>query len=174
MKKKGSVIDILIWLVVSFTVVAFLGLYIYGFDQLTDVLVNIDDGSGLNISGAANMTFGQLRTHQTPGLHTLAFVMIFSLGLSILVSNFVVKTHPAFFIVYLMVMITAIIVSVYISNQYESLLTDATFGATFQAFKGASFIMTWLPLWTTVLGMFGALFMFVGMMRDRGTGGAVI
>ena len=173
--KKGSVIDIIIWIVVAFATIAFFGMWIYGFNQMTNILINIPDGAtALNVSGAALDTFGQLNTAQTTGLHTLAFIMIFSTGLTILVSNFVVKSHPAFLIVYIMVIIGAIIASVYISNQYESLMVDSVVGSTFQAFTAANFIMLYLPVWTTVLGFFGAIFMFMGIYRDREMGGGIV
>ncbi len=174
-RKKGSVIDILVWLVVSFIIITFFGLWIYGFNLVTDKLTSINTGSStINISDAAQKTFGQINPAQTKGLHTLAYVMIFIMGLSILVSNFLVKTHPAFFVVYLLIVIGAIISSVYISNQYESFLTNDVVGTTFAGFTGANFIMLYLPIWTTVIGLFGALFLFAGIMRDRGMGESIV
>jgi len=173
--KKAAITDILIWLVVSFVTVLFFALWVYGFNEITDTLTGIDTGSStVNISDAAQETFGEVNTAQTAGLHVLAYVIIFISGLSILVTNFMVKSHPAFFLVYLMVIITAIIASVYLSNQYEDLMTNDLLGATISDFGGASFIMLYLPIWTTVIGLFGAIFLFSGILRDRGMGGSVV
>ncbi len=173
--KRGAIVDLLIWLVVSFVVVLFFAAWIYGFDRLTDVLVSIDSGNpSVNISSAAQDSFGQINDAQTKGLHTLAYMMIFIMGISILLGNFIVKAHPAFFIVYFLVVIVAIISSVYISNQYELLMTNPVLGTTISEFKGASFIMLFLPIWATVIGIFGMIFLFVGIPRDVGAGGSII
>jgi len=172
--KKASMIDILIWLVVSFVTITFFALWVYGFNEITTKLVSITGSSQVNISDAASKTFGVVNPAQTTGLHVLAYVMIFISGLSILISNFLVKSHPAFFVVYLMVIIVAFIASVYISNQYEVLMTNEIFGSTISAFKGGSFIMLYLPIWTAVIGIFGAIFLFAGILRDRGAGGSVV
>jgi len=100
--------------------------------------------------------------------------MIFISGISILVTNFLVKTHPAFFIVYIFVVIAAIIASVYISNQYETLMTDNVIGTTLSEFTGSSFIMLSLPIWTSVIGIFGGIFLFAGILRDREAGGSLV
>lgn len=172
--KKAAITDILVWLVISFVTVLFFALWIYGFNEITDTLTGIEGSTKVNISDAAKETFGKVNVAQTRGLHILAYVMIFIMGFSILISNFLVKSHPAFFIVYLLVIITAIIASVYLSNQYESLMTDAIVGGTISDFTGASWIMLYLPIWTAVIGIFGGIFLFAGIIRDRGMGGSVV
>jgi len=175
--KQGAIVDLLIWLVLSFVIVLFFAVWIYGFDLITTTLTDIPNATGtinISISDAAHSTFGKVNPAQASGLHVLAFVMIFAMALSILITNFLVKANPAFFIVYLLVIIAGIIASVYISNQYESLMTDSILGATLIEFTGASFIMLYLPLWTTIIGIFGAIFLFAGILRDYGAGGSVV
>ena len=173
-QKRGSVIDLLLWLVVSFIIVIFFAVWIYGFDQITTTLTGITGTSSVNISAAAGDTFGKVNPAQKSGLHILAFVMIFSMALSILLTNFLVKVHPAFFIVYLFIIIAAVITSVYLSNQYENLMSNTFIGPTVSEFTGGSFIMLNLPIWTTVIGIFGMIFLFSGILRDQGQGGGII
>ena len=173
--KRGSALDILILLVMSFIIVMFFGLWIYGFNQVSDNLQNIDTGDdNINISDAARLTFGRVDSAQTTGLHVLAFVMIFAMALSILISNFLVKAHPVFFVVYIFVTIVAIIGAAYISNYYEEILVNDVIGATFQEFTASNFIMLYLPLWIAVIGIFGGIFLFAGILRDSGGGGSVV
>lgn len=172
--KRGSVADILIWLVLSFIIVVFFALWIYGFHQITITLEEMDKPIfKTNLSDIASDTFGQIDPVQTRSLHTLAFIMIVMMGITIMLSNFIVKSHPAFFLVYLMVVIAAVMASAILSNQYEDLLDDRVIGTTLQEFKAASFIMVNLPIWTTIFGLFGALFLFMGIIRDAGVGGPV-
>ncbi len=181
--KKGSMVDLLIWLALSFTILLFFAGWIYGFNIITDTLIAIPtttttntqgDPFTVNISDAAKSTFGVVNTAQTRGLHILSWVMIISMALTILLTNFLVKAHPAFFVVYLLVIIAAIISSVYISNQYEELMVNEVLGTTLSEFKGGSFIMLNLPLFTIVIGVFGAIFLFGGILRDIGAGGSVV
>lgn len=172
-EKKGSIVDLLIWMVLAFVIVLVFSGFIYFWDQITTALIGIDTvNEAINISGAAEDSFGQVRGMQEKGLRTLAYVMIFALALSILLTNFLEKVHPAFFVAYLFVVIGAIIASVYISNQYESLLSNAVLGSTISSFRGASYILLYLPIWVTVIGFFGAIFLFAGIIRDRGAGGS--
>ena len=174
MNKKASMFDVIIWIVVSFVIIMFFGIWIYGFNLLTNTLVAVPSTASVNISEAAQNSFSQINSAQTTGLHILAYVLMFGMALSILVANFLVKSHPAFFILYILITIVAIMVAVPISNEYETLMSDAVLGATLQGFKGGSFIMLHLPIWVTVIGLFGAIFLFAGISRDQGLGGGVL
>lgn len=174
MNKKGAIIDIIVWIVVAFVVVVFFGLWVWGFDMVTDKLVSIDTGSSsVNVSEVASQTFGVLNTAQASGLKFIAFCIIVAMALSILVSNFIIKSHPVFFIVYIFVIVGAFIGAVYISNAYETLTQDASFGPTLLSFKAGTFIMLNLPIWTLVIGIFGAIILFIGITIDAESGGGI-
>lgn len=174
-EKKGAILDILVWIILSFIIILFFGVWIYGYNLITEQLTGIDANVlGNNISDIAQDTFGKINPIQTRSLHTLAFVMMFSMIISIFVTNFLVKSHPVFFIVYIFVIIAAVIVSVHISNEYESLLSNDVLGATLSEFSASNFIMMNLPLWVTIVGVFGAIFLFMGILRDSGVGGSVL
>lgn len=173
--KKGAITDILLWLILSFVIVIFFAAWVFGFNRITTVMEGIDSPIGsTNLSSVASDTFGVINFYQTNGLHLLAFVMILTMGLSILVTSFLMKSHPVFLIVHLMITITAIIASAILSNVYEGLLNTGTLSSTLQDFSGASFIMVNLPVWTTVIGIFGAILLFAGITRDQGAGGSVL
>jgi len=175
-EKKGSIVDLLIWIVIAFVVVTFFGLWIYGFDRIETTLAGIPNTTGtinISISDATSKTFSIIKPAQETGLHVLAYTIIFILAISILVINFLEKSNPAFFVLYIFVLLGAIIASVYVSNEYESLLTNDILGVTFQEFTGASFILLYLPVWVTVIGFIGAILLFAGILRDRGLGGSV-
>lgn len=173
-QKKGSALDILVFIVLAFVIVMFFALWVYGFGEITDALTSIDvGGSDINVSGAAQDTFGQIEPAQRNALHLLSWVMIISMAITILLSNFLVKSHPSFFVVYLMIVIVGIITSAYIANHYETLMTDPLLGATISEFTGASYIILYLPIWVTIIGLLGAIFLFAGIMRDAGAGGGI-
>ena len=172
--KKGAAIDPLIWMVMAVVVVVIFGLWIWMFNEVTDVMVNLPDSEAVNISSAAQLTFGQVNDAQNTWIPILSYMLIFSMALTILLGNFLVKANPAFFIVYVLITIGAIIASVYLSNFYEELMQDPAFGPTFQTrMKGGSFIILNLPHFVTVIGLFGAIFLFAGILRDQGAGGSL-
>lgn len=173
--KKGSLADMFIWMAVGFIIVVFFASYMYGHHLLTNALVSLGaekSTAAVNISYATQVTFLEVDVGLN-ALRPLAFFMIFLLGISIFIHNFLVKVHPAFFIVYLFTTVAAIIFAVYISNAYEHLMANSTLGTSISSFTGASFIMLHLPLWATIIGFAGAIFLFAGIMRDRGAGGPI-
>lgn len=170
--KKASVADIIVWIVICFVVVMFLGMWTYGFDKITDALTSIDStGSSINISKHAAATFGVVNSKMS-GLQSIAFIIMFSLALAILISNFMIKAHPVFFIVYILMAVIGIIFAVYVSNAYMDLLGHEEIGSTLQEFSGANFIMENMPLWVTVIGLIGAVLLFAGISRDKEFGGS--
>lgn len=173
--KKGGILDLFLWIILSFIIILFFAGWIYGFNLVTEQLTSIEaEVLGNNISDIAQDTFGKINPVQTRSLHILAFVMIFIMGISMLITNFMIKSHPVFFVLHLFVIIVAIIVSVYISNEYEELLTNRALGATLSEFTGATYIMLFLPLWTTIFGIGSSILLFSGILRDSGAGGSVM
>ena len=172
--KKGSILDVVMWIVVAFLTLLFLGVWVYSFDLLTNELTSIENEPGqVNISLAAQQTFGQINPSMNQ-LGTVAFVIIFMLAFSIFISNFLVKAHPVFFIVHVLMTVVSFIFAVEVSNAYEGLMSNAVIGGTLKTtFRGGSFIMLHLPTWVVVISIVGAIFLFAGILRDRELGGSV-
>ena len=173
MGKKGNLADILIWLVVCFVVVTFFGLWMYGHNIVTQTLTGIVGNSNVNISEPAMQTFGAIN-NSMPMLQTLSFGIMVAMAISILISNFLVRAHPVFFVVYFLISAVAVVFSVYLSNAYETLLSGSAFSDTLVEFSASNIIMANLPVWTTIICLGGAIFLFIGMIRDDGLGGGVV
>jgi len=175
-KKGQSMFNIILWLVISFIILIFFAVWIFGFNLITEQLTGMTSPNfrDTNISQIAQDSFGKINSAQTTGLHLLAFVMIFTMAITILVTNFLIKSHPVFFVVLLFINIVAVIVSVVFSNQYELLLQNNVIGGTLGAFTAGSFIMINLPVWVVVIGIFSMILRFMGILRDSGAGGGVI
>jgi len=172
--KKGAAVDLFIWMIVAVVIIIFFGLWLWMFNTTTDIFKGMTSTQYVNISDATEKTFSQVNDAQNTWVPILGYMMILSMALTILLSNFLVKSHPAFFVVYVLIVIGAVISSVYLSNYYETLMQDAVFGATFQTtMSGGSFIILNLPIFVTVIGLFGAIFLFAGILRDSGAGGGI-
>jgi len=168
--KKGSVVDIIIWIVAAFVIIITLAIFVYLFNTIDTHLSDLGQIGSVNMTNITAQTFGVVNDSLAPNMHTIALIILVVSALSILIHNFLVKAHPVFFVTYFMMAIGAIIVSAYVSNEYSSLLGNEVLGSTLQGFTGANFIMAWLPYWAAIIGIFGAIFLFIGIIRDR-TGG---
>lgn len=174
MNRKGSIFDLIVWIVVITIMLVFFAGFYYGFgimkDQVTSIVI---PNSPINISQAGEDTFGQVHTGLA-SLKWIALVITISMIISIMVSNFLVKAHPVFFIVYIMMTIVGVFLSVYIANAYESILVSSNpISTTLQSFTAMNFIMLHLPIWTTIVGIMGAIFLFIGIIVDRDQGGSI-
>jgi len=171
--KKGSLIDIIIFIIFAFVIVVFFGMYLYGHALVTDTLEGITTPVGnTNLSEIAKDTFGQV----DEGLQTLkilSFALIFGMILTMLLSNFLIKVHPAFFFAYVGINILAVILAVTLSNQYELLLSNDVFGSTLMGFTASNYVLLYLPVWATVIGFLGAIILMIGIIRDREFGSPI-
>ncbi len=174
MNKKASIMDGIVWIIIAFvTLFVFAGLY-YFHTQVYEGLSGVGSVGELNITNITETVFEPVTRDMASGLNIIAFLILAGGAFSILVHNFLVREHPAWFIVYILMTILAIIVSVYISNEYMSLLSNEVFGETLSEFTMGNFIMQYLPYWSAVIGILGGVFLFIGALRDRELGGGFI
>lgn len=169
--KRGGLFDIFVVLVMAFVILVFFAGWMYVFGLFTQEMTNIGMVGTANVSDIALDTFGEVNA-QLDQLHWIAAIMIFGMFISILLSNFLVKAHPAFFILYVLVTMVAIVVSAILSNAYMDLLTNDVIGSELSGFTAGSFIMEYLPIWAVVIGLVGGLFLYAGISRDREFGGS--
>ncbi len=166
--KQGGFTDLFLFMIFAFMIVLISVVFIYigneAEDQLQETMATMDlhDTVGNNASQVITNTMGVLNT--TYGsLHWITVFLIGGMILSIFIGSYLVTTKPIFFIPYLFIVIIAIVVSVPMSNTYETLMSDATLSGTFIGFTGANWIMLNLPIWITIIGITGAIIMFSRM-----------
>lgn len=170
-QKKGSYADVFIFLVMSFVIVLFFGFMYYGFSKINVVLNNVDlimgDGTGYNnFTNIVDDTWGQVYDSYE-NLKTLSYMFIFGMIITVLLGSWLVKAHPIFFILYIIVSIGGVIVGAYLSNLYQELLLNGDFGETLVSFKGASYLMLYLPYLSAIISIFGAIIMFIGLNKNK-------
>jgi len=171
--KRGAFADLFIFMIIAFTVILISGVMIYigletedqlqdSIGQMEDLHDTVDNNASVvitNTMGVTNLSF--------QALHWIAVFLIFGMIFGIFIGSYLVTTKPIFFIPYLFVVIIAVIVSVPMANTYETLTNDATMGATYTAFVGASFIMLNLPIFISIIGIVGGIIMFTRMGRKE-------
>ena len=170
--KRGGFTDLFLFMIFVFViilisvVITYIGIQTE--DQLQESLGKMDlhDTLGNNASVVIDNTIGVTNTT----FLALRWITVFLIGgmiLSIFIGSYLVTTKPIFFIPYLFIVIIAIIVSVPMSNSYETLMSEPTLTSTFTGFLGANWIMLNLPIWITIIGITGGIIMFSRMGRKE-------
>jgi len=170
--KKGGFSDLFIFMIFAFVIILISVIWVYIGGQVEDKMqetigqMDLHDTMGNNASvvitntiGATNSSFG-----------ALPWITVFLIGgmvLSIFIGSYLVTTKPIFFIPYLFIVIIAIVVSVPMSNAYETIMNDQTLSGTFTSFSGASWVMLNLPIWITIIGFVGAIILFSQMGKKE-------
>jgi len=166
MNKKGGLTDLFLFMILAFAIVFISGVMIYvGNTTYTELRKTFEGktygGAVGNLNATVNLenTMGVLN-NTYKSLYWLSVFIIFGMILGIFIGSYMVTTRPIFFVPYFFITLIAIVVSVFISNTYETILSDATIGSTFEGFVGANYIMGYLPIWITIIGFVGAMIMF--------------
>lgn len=168
MNKKGFIIELIAFAVIGIIVILFFGGIIYGFDLFTDVITDplIVDSSELNLTAATNPTIGSLNTGLS-NLHLIAAVIIIGYLFATLIFAYFSSKHPLWLIVYILVVIMVVIFSIYISNAYETVQSNSLIGGMVSEFSIGNVIMSYLPVWTALIGLFGIALSIIGMTMAR-------
>jgi len=152
-------------------------IYAHGviFDALHNVGLQNDATAGCNASGscrpfytnmtsAADQTFGVINTSIT-SLRLVAAVYIIALIIAIIIGSALVRLHPMWFFVYVLIVLLAVVFSAPISNAYESLLGSTIYDGELLNFTVANHILLNLPTYVLITGLLGAVFLFINMVR---------
>lgn len=169
--KKGQTTEVITFIIVAFISVLFIGLWIYAFGLISDSFIGLNTFAGdVNLSEAAQNTFGQLNDAFKTQADYLALAILFGMILEIFIMNYFTRSHPILFLVHLILTIVAIILSVYLSNIYETLLVGQPFSTVLISnMRITSSIMLNLPIWATVVGLLGGVFLVIGYVRREKT-----
>lgn len=165
--KRGGFSDLFIFMIVAFVLILTSGMFIYfgnqTFDKLQENLAGKDYiAGGQNVSEIIDDTFGSV-PRSFNALYWIASFLMVGMVMSIFIGSYLVTTKPVFFIPYIFITIIAIVVAVGVSQGYEQAVQHPTLIETYAGFTGANFIMLNLPMWVAIIGIVGAIIMFVRM-----------
>lgn len=169
MNKRGSAIDVIVFIIITFVIVMFFGIWIYGMNLINTQLSSIDTIIGINttIGSISDDTFGQMNSG-IGTLRILSFALVIGMVITIFLTNFFARGNPAFIFVHIGITILAVVLGAYISNAYQDFLANPLFGSTLTSFTATNFILLYLPYFAAVVGIVGSIFLFINPRDPSG------
>lgn len=169
--KKGDFLGTFVLIILAFIIIMMCVLFFYIQGVTEDQLhATLDNLTGRGIFGATNVsqtiddTFGDVGTSYTQ-LKWITVMLIFGMIMGIFIGSYMVTTRPVMFVPYIFLTIIAIVVSVGISNSYETLISNSTLSSSFAQFTGANHFMLYLPVYVSIIGFAGGIIMFIRWAR---------
>lgn len=163
-------------IIVAFLAVMLFAGLIYAMGLINDVMHQVGiqneanyrpNSTWVNMTYAADVTFGQVN-NSIQALRMVALTLIFSMIMGAILVNFLVKVHPAFFFIYVLIILLAIIFSAPISNAYLELRQSDIYNGILPSFTGTDWIMLNLPMIVTIGGLLGGIFLFISIIKGEG------
>jgi len=154
--RKGNVIlDSVLFLIVLF-VMGIVGVLAYiAFD---DISTDIDSDPDVSDMAKGNISALADRTPSTlDGVFALAFGLLWLL---VLVSSFLIDSHPIFFIVTIVLLICLLIASGYMSNFYEEFSLDEEYSTAAAQFPITQYVLSHLMMFVLIIGGSIAIVLF--------------
>jgi hypothetical protein len=185
--KKGAVSDVIVYMVITFTFIVFIGLWLYSTNLFTNTLGNnlnsfVNPAIGLDnatVTGIFNNTIGSLPTSYLV-VRWISFMIIVFEAISLILGGLFVRIWKGFFPIYIILAVICVIISVPLSNAYEDIYYNPTFGPTFATLIGPSWILLHFPIWITIVSLFAGIIMFISLPKQNqenfgyGYGGNII
>ena len=164
--KKGDLPDVLVWLITIFILA--MGLFVFAF-----VIPTI--GTGLNDAGMNSSIEGAdaITTFSSIGTVTIqrGFFMLFAgLIMGVMISSFLIRTHPIFMFLYVIFLGLAVFLSTYFGNAYETLTEQAIFSGTLASQGLINVVMNNIPKITLGVGALSIIIVFAKFSSLRGGG----
>jgi hypothetical protein len=132
-QKKGELSDMLVFLITIFVFAIVLFIFVFIIPQITGGLRT----AGMNNSVAGTNAINSTETMLTGTINNGFMILFVGLILSILITSFLVRTHPIFMILYIFFLGVTILLSFYLGNVYYSMQTNPIFAS---ALTNATFI----------------------------------
>ena len=158
------------FLILAFAFSLILGMLYFVFSevetQMLDSASSIQSqlSSSLNVTIVVQNTFGAVR-RATESFKWIGVMLIVALFLSIIIHSFLVNTKPVYWVSYLFIWMLAYILSVPLSNAYETIYLHPQLAEAFSGFVGQNYMMLNLPTILLVLGFISGVVLFINYIR---------
>jgi hypothetical protein len=165
MNSKAELTDIMIWMLTMFILA--IGLFILMF-----IVPSISGGlrtAGLNNSVEGSNAIASLDTISTSVINN-GFLMLFvGLILSVMITSFMVRTHPIFLFLYILFLGITILLSFYLGNAYFQMTSNPVFANMVNTATYSNLVMSHIAEITIAVGALSMIIVFAKFSTFGGT-----
>ncbi len=165
--KKGDLPDMLIFLITIF--VFAIGLLIFAF-----VIPQISLGlqtAGLNESSGGQDAIDELTTLGVQGMQRGFLFLFTGFVMGLMISSFLVRTHPIFIFLYIMFLGITVFLGTYIGNAFEQVATSSALAGTTASQGLITIVMQNIVIITLAVGALSMIIIFAKFSGFGGGGG---
>lgn len=157
--------------ILAFVGILTLGIFMYMSAVVNGALdKNIQVGQ-VNLSNATKGTFGKFNGAVQTQSNTLGIMILFGMVLGMLFNAYLYRDENirVFWMIDFLLLIGALIISVYLSNQYVSIVQTLPFSSYYTSgLTKPTLFMTYLPYIVTVTGVLAMVLGYSGVPRTKG------
>ena len=163
--KRGELTDMFIFLITLFILAIGLFVLMYMIPTITDGLKT----AGLNNSAEGTNAITSLESFGTGTINN-GFLMLFvGLVISMIITSFMVRTHPIFIFLYVIFLGISVLLSFYLGNAYYQLIGNPAFANMYATATFSNWIFGHIAQIMTVLGAFSMIVVFSKFSTYGGT-----
>lgn len=165
--KKGDLPDMLIFLITIF--VFAIGLLIFAF-----VIPKISDGlitAGMNESSEGATSIAELAELGNTGMQTGFLFLFTGFVMGLMISSFLVRTHPIFIFLYVIFLGITVFLGTYIGNAFEQVATSPALADTAASQGLITIVMQNIVLITLAIGALSMIIIFAKFSGIKSSGG---
>ena|SRR3972149_1174941 len=163
--KSGELTDIMIWMITIFILAIGLFILIY-------IVPSISNGlrvAGLNNSVEGNNAISSLDSIATGTINN-GFMMLFvGLIISVMITSFLVRTHPIFLFLYIIFLAITLVLGVYLGNAYDTMKTNPIFASIVNNASFINLVMGHIVEITLAVGALSMIIVFAKFSTFGGT-----
>ena len=166
LRKKGDPTDMILLLVMVFFLVVSFAVALYANGKVHEIISTtvLNESAAYSSIDSAFTTINEFTVQR-------GFLLFFGiLIIGILVSSFMVRVHPVFLFIYIITLIVAIFVAIYLGNAYELVVSNGQLATIAENYAMMTWVMEHITL--TLLGV-GALSMIIIFGKVGGGGSSV-
>lgn len=155
--KKGlATAELFGFIIIVFALLVVIGLFTFYFNFITTTLQSGGQAGAVNLGNITGSTLGQINTALVDKLNLIGIMIVGGMVLGMLINAYITRhQYPKIlFIVDILIIFLAFVISTYISNLYETIIRTSQFQAFFTAsFNTPSLFMLKLPIFVVVIGI---------------------
>jgi len=164
--KKSQTAALLTFITAGIIIAVFFAGWMFFFNKMTTTMLSAGVSTNIvNMTSAVNNVLVPINNAMS-GLNSISVAILIGLIIGMFVEVYYVRKHPILFAVHLLVWIMSIFASMFIANQYETLMGNSLIGTYLTNNIGLRWLTLNLPLVVTIIGAFTLILMFIAINRD--------